>query len=167
MPTVEVKNLAEVVSFMNRARHGYNERDVAKVLLEEGGKPMRDDIRSAAPQGLTGNLRRAIQARIAKPRELMPAVYVLVNRRIAPHLHFVTGGTRAHSVGSAKGKPTGKRAMTIKGGGVQGTGPADFVKRVPGARPNDYFRQTYERMIDRVAEAISQGLGRLFDSKAA
>lgn len=160
MPTIQVQNLTEVLSQMNRIRYGYNDRDVAKVLLEEGGKPMRDALRDAAPLGPTGNLRRAIQARIAKDKALAPAVYVAVKRSIAHHLHLVTGGTKPHEI-----RPKTKQALSIP---IPGASSRVVVRSAhhPGAKANTYFRDTWETYQTNIANAITEALGKLWDRKA-
>ncbi len=154
MPTIQVQNLNEVLGKMNMIRAGYNERDVAKVILEEGGKPLRDHLRAAAPLGPTGNLRKAIQATIARAKALSPAVYVSVRRSIAHHLHLVTGGTKPHRI-------LAKLAHSLHIGGHY----YKFVDH-PGAKPNDYFRNTWEAYQNETSESITQGLGKLFDKAA-
>jgi hypothetical protein len=158
MLTIQVKNMSAVMSQMNRIRHGFDGKDVGKVLLEEGGKPMRDRLRAAAPKGPTGNLRRAVQARIAREKALLTAVYVSVRRSIAHHLHLVTGGTKPHAT-----TPTKKRA--VYWGGIKGDRPVRSAQH-PGAKPNDYFRQTWESYQSAIGDAITVGLGKLFDKAA-
>lgn len=164
MPAIQVQNMAEVLSALNRVRHGYNERDVAKVLFEVGAKPLRDEVRDAAPQGPTGNLKRAVQAYIARARELAPATYVRVNRHIARHLHLVSFGTKPHVE-----KPKVKQAIFFPGAHPKRTGVSFSpfaVTHHPGAKANDYFRQTWERLADSIADRISEALGRLLDKAA-
>jgi hypothetical protein len=155
MPGIEVKNLDAVVSLLSRVRNGYNERDIAKLMKDEGADPLRDELRDAAPQGPSGRLKKAIVSRIARAKDLAPAVYVLVSRRLAPHLHFVTGGTKPHQIRAKM-----KRALTVGGG------PAYVSVQHPGARANDYFAQTYSRLESRIAGMITTALGKLFDKSA-
>lgn len=158
MPTIEVSNLGEVLSSLNRVRLGLNDADVAGVLMDEAGRPLRDELRQAAPKGPTGNLRKAIKARKAKDRARMPAVYVLVDRRTAPHLHFVTGGT-------APRFPKARKALKVMLGGLLG-GDFIFRRRAAKTRPNPYFAETFSRMQTEVLDRVGKAVGKLIDKAA-
>lgn len=54
---------------------------------------LKDNIRSEAPIGETGNLRRGMVAKnFAKERRNNPGAFVAVDYRIAPHAHLVEHG---------------------------------------------------------------------------
>jgi HK97 gp10 family phage protein len=56
---------------------------------------LKDKIKSAAPQGPTGNLKRSIVAKKFRNKiKNSPAVFVAIDRVIAPHAHLVEFGTK-------------------------------------------------------------------------
>lgn len=60
----------------------------------EKAKAIAEDARSRAPLGPTGNLKRSLVARLLDKRGDNPRVAVAaVDRKIAPHAHFLEFGT--------------------------------------------------------------------------
>jgi hypothetical protein len=69
--------------------------DISESILAEADS-MRDTIKSEAPQGPTGNLKKSVQSGLFKARQGKPiAGFVRVNRRTAPHAHLVEFGARS------------------------------------------------------------------------
>jgi len=63
--------------------------------IEAGAKRTADVIKQEAPLGPTGNLKRAVEYGVFKRRNRKPiAGFVRVNRKIAPHLHWLEFGAR-------------------------------------------------------------------------
>jgi HK97 gp10 family phage protein len=66
--------------------------DVEEILVR-GARVIVNAAKAKAPQGPTGNLKRAIKVKRMKPRGMNPApVLAAVDRRIAPHADLVENG---------------------------------------------------------------------------
>jgi len=81
-------------------------REVAKIHLLAANAAAKI-IRAEAPRGPTGNLQRGVVTGVFKNRPRKKrAAFVLVDRRIAPHLHLIEFGTaeRRHKSGKSVGR---------------------------------------------------------------
>jgi hypothetical protein len=68
-------------------------REVTKIHLQ-AAKAAQGIIRAGTPEGPTGNLKRGVVTGVFKTRpRKRRAAFVLVDRRIAPHLHLIEFGT--------------------------------------------------------------------------
>lgn len=92
-----------------------------KVLKE--AKVIADNARNKAPRGPTGNLKRSLHARMLKHKTgYAMAAIAAVDRKIAPHAHFIEFGTSKMSarpffrpaVDECSGKAKGNLAQAIK-----------------------------------------------------
>jgi HK97 gp10 family phage protein len=61
-------------------------------ILLEGAEKVRDALKEAAPVGPTGNLKKSPIAK-AMPKSKQPVAIAGIDRKIAPHAHFIEFGT--------------------------------------------------------------------------
>jgi len=84
---------------------------VEPVVLE-AAEMIAAGIEKRAPLGPTGNLKKSIKAKLLKRRGKNPAPAIAaIDRKIAPHAHWVEKGTKIRKVGKKKvmyGKKTGQ-----------------------------------------------------------
>ncbi len=131
----------------------YSDRPLHKRALHAylvGSRLMVGPMRSAAPRGATGNLRKSIAARANRLRAgEMAAATVGTRFRVAPHRHLVTGGTKPH-------KLTG-----VRKDGVFARFPDGNVRRFadfqhPGSKPNPFIDRVVRSMSDEVQAFITK-----------
>lgn len=123
----------------------------AKAMLQKsasaGAKVLKGTVKSAAPKGATGNLKRSIRSGQTKRKR--PAARVYVFKPIAFYRHMVVGGTKAHGP---------KRASWLVFRPV-GEAHNVWARRVRGTRPRPFFAQGFdagrsaaEAAIDKVVD---------------
>lgn len=127
----------------------------------EGARLMVTPLRQAAPRGVTGKLRSSITARSNRVRMgEVAAATVGVRRRVAPHGHLVTGGTKPHSL--AAQRPGKHKVSYIPIGNAVATGPrmGRFVTntnlRSPGSKAQPFVSGVTDRMASSVQSFIAQ-----------
>jgi hypothetical protein len=130
-------------------------RETDKITLK-WARRLRDWVRPDVPVGATGNLKRAVKAFRARRRgKMVGAAVTWVDRRIAPHLHLVSFGTKAHTI-----KP---KVRSIMRNSVSWFGR---IVNHPGAEENAFFADTVSDaekaivsgMTTDVADAIARKL---------
>ena len=82
-----VANLAAKIDLMVKAA----ERDRVIPIAKESAKMLVDEIKSRAPKGPTGNLKRSPKVKVMKGYP--PLVLAAIDRKIAPHAHLLEFGT--------------------------------------------------------------------------
>ncbi len=86
-------------------------REVVKIHLQ-AARAAAAIIRAEAPRGPTGNLQRAIVTGVFKTRpRKRRAAFVMVDRRIAPHLHWTEFGTAERFQNTKKGSSKKKKSI--------------------------------------------------------
>ncbi len=123
-------------------------------LLWQAGTEIRQAVEPDVPVGKTGNLKSGLEQKWG--RGTAKNVIVWMNRKIAPHLHLVAGGTKPHVI---KAKP---------GGALFWAGAANPVDEVmhPGSKKNRFFQKAVARvqkdvlarLTQRVKDEIERGL---------
>jgi len=106
-----------------------------------------------------GNLRRSIEARRFRTKvKGSPAVYVRVNKRIAPHYHLIEFGTENFRY------PKSAKVLHFDYGGEE-----IFAKWVGPISPKPFFRPTVDKesqsMIDKISHDVSQLIEDVSESK--
>lgn len=137
---IKVTGSAETVKALKELATKYGASELEPSLLEIA-RELRDEIKPLTPVGPTGNLRKAIRAKRGRRRgNLYTSAIVLVDRKIAPHLHLVTGGTKAHRI-------VAKAKRVLAGiGRVFGRSVSH-----PGAKPNTYFEDAVNARMSLLA----------------
>lgn len=92
--SIQLIGLAEVLrTFTEMKKAATSAKMHAGVI--QAAERIAGTIRSEAPRGPTGNLKRSIEFGGFKPRQGKPvAAFVRVNAKIAPHAHLVEFGAR-------------------------------------------------------------------------
>lgn len=106
-----------------------------------------------------GNLRRSIEARRFKTKvKGSPAVYVRVNRKIAPHYHLIEFGTENFRY------PKNAKALHFDYDGEE-----VFAKWVGPVPPKPFFRPTVDNesqsMIDKIRHDVSELINDVSEEK--
>jgi len=85
-------------------------KKIGRRLLMKFARETREDMRSKAPVGATGKLRKSIKARSTRSG----GAQVYADRRQAPHTHFADTGTkdRKTKAGARRGKVEGTKWLT-------------------------------------------------------
>ena len=118
----------ELMAELKSLAHDFQRGELLQSRLLKGAQGLRDKIKSSAPKGFKGNLRRSIVAKKYKhytPGN--PAVFVGIHNKTAPHAWLVEHGAargqpavagimRSHGTPTA----TGKKALHWRGGGGGG-----------------------------------------------
>lgn len=87
---VDIKNLRQALKVVAQ-----NGKEAGADALNEVARLVQSEARSAAPQGPTGNLKRAIEVKVeAKPAQRRLMALVKVNKKIAPHAFWVENGSK-------------------------------------------------------------------------
>lgn len=106
---------------------------------------LKNDIQTVTPEGPTGNLKSAIEARRFKRKiKGSPAVYVRVNRKRAPHYHLVEFGTASFRF------PLKHRVLHF----WTDEGEEVFTRWVAPMPQQPFFRPTVDRERYRVEQQI-------------
>lgn len=126
---LEVKPIGfdDAVRRLNAVNDSVEARNIERVLLIHGARPIRDEWKRRAPRGETSNLIKGIVAKIARRRgKFMAAVLAATN---APHSHLVLLGAKPHEIKA-------KTAKVLRFAGR-------FAKSVhhPGAKPNNFTEE--------------------------
>lgn len=66
--------------------------DRMEKIMYESAEEVRDELKTAAPAGPTGNLARSPVAK-KMPKSRSPVVIAGIDRKIAPHAHLIEFGT--------------------------------------------------------------------------
>ena len=91
--TVKIEGLSELSKQLQELAKAGDPEKVEPILMK-GAKKLADAIRDRAPLGPTGNLKKSVKAKKLKPLGSEPAsAAAAVDRKIAPHAHFVENGT--------------------------------------------------------------------------
>jgi hypothetical protein len=129
----------------------------SKAMLQKsasaGAKVLKGTVKTAAPKGATGNLRRSIRS--GQTKRHRPAARVYVVKKVAFYRHMVVGGTKAH----------GPRTATWLVFRPAGAAHNVWAKRVRGTQPRPFFAQGFdagrsaaEREIDKVVDKYLSAL---------
>lgn len=120
--TLQVQGLDELKKRLQKLANAIEGSQVEQILLD-AAQPIADQARAWAPEGPTGNLKRALLAKKLqrKGRKTAPVI-AAVDRKIAPHAHLVEYGSqgRQHksgkSTGSMPAKPYFRPAVDARKG---------------------------------------------------
>jgi HK97 gp10 family phage protein len=94
---VEIEGFEELERNMQKLLKQVDD-SMQEVIIEKAAKQAADQIRSRAPIGPTGNARRSIVHKLMPRSDMYPTIgIVAVDRRIAPHFHFLEFGTSKQS----------------------------------------------------------------------
>lgn len=123
----------------------------AEPILHKGAQKMTKALRENAPEGPSGNLKRAIKTKKLQRWGKGPAPSIAaVDRKIAPHVHLVEHGT------SGVRPVDPPRIVMIDGKPVKVTNTG----RMP---PNPFFRRTVESMTSSILDYYEREFGKLID----
>jgi hypothetical protein len=101
----QLEGVAEIQARLSRILDATSGKEIKNVYLK-GAQILADAARSRAPQGPTGNLKRAIFA--GRGDENKPNALAGLNYRIAPHAHLVEYGGTSDPRRTKKGAGRGK-----------------------------------------------------------
>ena len=91
--TFKIEGLELFHSKMAKLGNSLN-RDGVEPQVLKIAKEIAEDARNRAPRGPTGRLKRSLHARMLKYHEGAPMIAIAaVDRKIAPHAHFIEFGT--------------------------------------------------------------------------
>jgi len=125
--------------------------------LMKPARRLRNAIKDAAPEGPTGNLKDAVEAkRYRKLNRVLqsPAVYVRVNEKKAPHAHLVERGTKGNRYPGLHSKhPNGWLAYF--------NGEVHWITHTGQMPANPFFQRTVDHMSDGVIMSIESEVTKL------
>ena len=147
----EIIGLNELKGMFRNLEKLPDKRKAASIFYNRA-KELRDAMRSKAPQGPTGNLKRGI---VAKRFKKGAGAFVAIDYRIAPHAHLVERGTR--------GPRNPKHAQWMK---FIVNGQTVYAKQVGPMPAQPFFWPTYDRRKRAVGKKLSQDLKRLIEQTA-
>lgn len=126
---------------------------VSKDSLREASKVIRKEMRSSAPKGKTGNLRKAIKYKV-RGRKGNFTARIGVTRNIY-YAYFIEYGTKAHRVPTplvgARNKTKNKSKIVINGKVYSGANH-------PGIKANPFLRRSWESSKKRSFSVIKKTL---------
>lgn len=119
----------------------------------DSAQTLADLIRPSAPVGklskAPGTLRKGIRAFKARSRSnYIAGAISWIDRNIAPHVHLVAFGTKAHEI-----KPKSKKAIRERGTA------SEFIfahVKHPGAKANTFFQGTIQRYAPRIVVDLAE-----------
>ena len=141
---IKPQGFDEAIKRLNAVNDSVEARNIERVLLIHGARPIRDEWKRRAPRGETGNLIKGIVAKIAKRRgKYIGAVIAATNAR---HSHFILLGVKPHEIKSRIGK-----VLAFAG---------HFAKSVkhPGAKPNNFTEEGLQAVQAQIDSAIPAAL---------
>lgn len=126
MPSsVQVLGIRELESAIARLRTFNSDQSAAvRKVDRKAARATRNIIRAETPKGPTGNLERAVQV-----RKFGGLTLVWINRKIAPHLHWVNFGARG---GAMPANPFFDRGRNKSRGVVRATLTAGYKPIIEG-----------------------------------
>jgi len=168
---VSIQGLDEVLAAFHEIMTFADDRVTEESLLLIG-KYLRDEIRSNTPDsGLAhdNKLNKSIVAKKFRSKvKGSPSVFVAVDRRKAPHWHWVEFGTQGYRIATDKAKKTAPGARWVwlsngrfysaknLGGGIYGIGPMP-------AQP--FFRSTVDSNRNMIEVLIKDTVVTLVEEK--
>ena len=122
---VDIRGVPEV----KKALESLGEKGTKGMLQKastKGASVLKKYVKSAAPRGRTGNLRRAVRS--GQTKRNRPAARVYVKKDVAFYRHMVVGGTKPHGARTSRFlvfRPAGE-AHNVWATWVRGTKPRPF-----------------------------------------
>lgn len=114
--STQIKGLDELLAQLENLKTDNIASDIADGV-EAAAKKTADTIENEAPDGPTGNLKKAVEYGVYKKRKGKGiTAFVRVNRKIAPHLHWIEFGNRG---GKQKANPFFSRGWKMARGGAE------------------------------------------------
>lgn len=93
-PTGTWRGLDEALRRVTSLKKSLEPQKVETVLMK-AARVVKDEVKTRAPQGPTGRLKKAVKAKKGKRRgRLVTSALAAVDRKIAPHADLVERGTR-------------------------------------------------------------------------
>jgi HK97 gp10 family phage protein len=137
--TVEVQGKEEFAKTLLALAKALPNDKVEPVMLE-GAKTVAAAAKAKAPQGPTGNLRKAVKAKQLKQISNYPrSAAAAVDRKVAPHSYIIEYGT----------KPRHQ-----KSGRYTGLGPArPFFRPAVDANREPVYRSIRDKFLNMIVEA--------------
>jgi hypothetical protein len=145
--TVKVDGYQQAFRALNAIGKAVHSERMNEVLYK-GARTIAHYAGDLAPIGPTGNLKRSLIAAPARVSpSLPPAAFALVKRKIAPHLHLVSFGTKPHVIAP-------KQRKRLKIGGS--SHPISGGVAHPGSEGNPFFERAVRDTRSIVRAAIRE-----------
>ena len=154
--TIEVdrKSLEEVTRKVKSLFTAVISKDVEDILLG-GAKIGKKEVKSRAPVGPTGNLKKAVVAKKSKLRGgVFRSAFFAMNRKKAPHSHLVEYGTAAERLPKKAKVLYDKRTGTV------------FGRKVAAMPAKPFFRPAAEAAKNAIEKHVNDGLVKLIERTA-
>lgn len=149
--TLQVDGFDDVVRRLKATQDSVEARNIERVLLNYGARPIRDEWKRRAPRGQTGNLQKGIVAKVGK-RRFAQAIGTVLAATNAPHSYLVLLGTKAHRIAAKT-----KRALKF------GDRWAKSVKH-PGAKANNFTEEGLAAVLPDIQRDIPEGFRILIET---
>jgi len=140
-----------------------DDRKIVTGLLNVA-KIFQEKIKAAAPKGPTLNLVKSVIVKKFRIKiKGAPAVFVAIDRKIAPHAHLVEYGTKGLRYPTKKAKKVkpgeGWLMITSKGGFA-------YVEHTGQMPANPFFRRTYDKEQKNIIEKMEREIWKVIEKEA-
>ena len=123
---IRIDGLKDLEKDFKRLTKGFKPEEIKKAAMDSA-QIISDEAARRAPIGPTGNLKKANVVKVLDRKKKTPSVIAAVDRKVAPHAHFIEKGTSKMAA-----KPFFEPAVAAVGN-----------------KAAEHFRNSLEKMVDK------------------